>query len=390
MILRNFSSILFGLSTIGLLGCASIPTSGPNTSQVVDQASQQKQNFDFVEVDGHVITALGQEPTESLRTQFDQPESAAGGTRIGIGDAVTVSIWEAAPGGVFGTTPGTSTSQQTGESSRNITLPEQIVGPDGGISVPYAGRIHAAGRTPFQVQQAIEQALADRAIEPQAIVTISKNVSDTVTVSGDVVTGARVPLTGRGDRLLDVIAAAGGAKTPLYETFVRLTRHGTTVTIPMDRLVSDPAENIFAERGDIITLVRNPQTFSVFGATLNNTQIPFGAERINLAQAIAKAGGLADARADPAGVFLFRFEAPPVVDALGAPALAPAPGGKTPVVYHLDLRQVGSYFLASRFPVQDDDIVYVANAPLTDVQKFLTVVGLISGPVVSGVVISKH
>ena len=63
------------------------------------------------------------------------------------------------------------------------------------------------------------------------------------------------------------IRTAGGARAPVYETFVRLSRGGVTATIPMELLVSNPAENIYAYPGDVLTLVRLPQSFSVFGAT---------------------------------------------------------------------------------------------------------------------------
>jgi polysaccharide biosynthesis/export protein len=160
-------------------------------------------------------------------------------------------------------------------------------------------------------------------------------------------------------------------------------------TIPMETLVSDPGENIYVWPGDVITLFRDPQTFSVFGATVNNVDVPFGADRLNLAQAIAKAGGLQDARADPEGVFLFRFEPPKVVQALGVTALSASSSGPTPVLYHLNLRQVASYFLAKRFPMQDEDIIYVSNAPMAELQKFFTLIGSISGPVISGAVLTR-
>jgi polysaccharide export outer membrane protein len=81
--------------------------------------------------------------------------------------------------------------------------------------------------------------------------------------------------------------------------------------------MSNPEEDIFAWPGDIITLIHTPKKFSVFGATFNNTQVPFDAERLDLAQAIAKAGGLQDQRADPEGVFLLRFEPQAVIRAPG-------------------------------------------------------------------------
>ena len=373
------------LGGILLAGCATLPTSGPTVAQVFDQAvTDGQRHFDLVEVDNQVVATLLAQPTESFRSKFQKYGKPPGPT-IGIGDTVSVSIWEAAGGGLF-SAPATTGA---GGGGSRTEIPDQVVTPDGAISVPFAGRIAVAGRTPLQVQDEIQQRLADKAIEPQAIVTVTKSITNTATVSGEVVTGARVPLSVGGDHLLDVIAAAGGAKAPVYDTFVRLSRGGVTVTIPMAKLVSNPGENIYAWPGDVLTLVQVPQTFSVFGATTQNTEVPFGAEKLTLAQALAKAGGLQDLRADPRGIFLFRFEPASVVGALNAPALATGPDGTSPVVYRLNLREADNYFYAERFPMEDKDVIYVANAPLTELQKFFTLVNTITGPVISGVVVSR-
>ena len=68
-----------------------------------------------------------------------------------------------------------------------------------------------------------------------------------------------MPLSVNGNHLLDVIALAGGAKAPVYDTFGRLSREGVTTTIPMEQLVSHPTENIYAWPGDLLTLVSVPQ-----------------------------------------------------------------------------------------------------------------------------------
>jgi polysaccharide biosynthesis/export protein len=377
----RFAAILVWLTALG--GCSTLPTAGPTTGQVVDQAVKDDQpRFDIVDVDNNVVATLLAQPTESFRNRFlkyGKPPDP----KIGIGDSITVTIWEAAGGGLFGAgiTAGVS------PGSRSITIPDQVVARDGAISVPFADRIPVAGKSPLEVQRVIEQRLADKAIEPQALVAITKSISNSATVSGEVVAGARVPLSVNGDRLLDVIALAGGAKAPVYDTFARLSREGVTATIPMEKLVSEPAENIYAWPGDVVTLVSVPQTFSVFGATGTNIQVAFGAQEITLAQALAKAGGLQDLRADPAGVFLFRFEPPAVVGALKAPPLAIGPGGTSPVVYRLDLSDANSYFFAQRFPVEDKDIIYVANARLNELQKFFTLLNTITGPVITGIVV---
>jgi polysaccharide biosynthesis/export protein len=298
-----------------------------------------------------------------------------------------------------------------------VTIPAQVVGADGGISVPFAGRIAVAGRTPLQVQDEIQQQLSSKAIEPQAIVSVVSSVNDTVTVTGDI-SSAHVPLSVGGTRLLDAVVTAGGSalaappagaagvgaatgagtaggttgggsKAPVYETFVRLSRGGVTATIPMEKLVSDPVENIYARPGDIVTVADVPQTYSVFGATTTNSEVPFGARRLSLVEALAKAGGLQDMRADPQGVFLFRFEPPPVLAELNVPPLGTGPDGTSPVVYHLNLKEAKNYFYAERFPIEDKDVIYVANAPLTELQKVFTLINTVTGPVISGVVVSR-
>jgi polysaccharide export outer membrane protein len=368
-----------------LAGCGTLPTAGPTTRDVMHQEVKgDRTRFDLVDINDAVVSTLLAASHESFRVRFKRYGRPAE-PRIGIGDSVVVSIWEAAGGGLFSTAP----TEQVSSGSRNVTIPEQIVGRDGAITVPFAGRIRAAGRLPVEVQHAIEARLADKAIEPQVIVTITKSVANSVTVTGEVVVGARVQLSLSGDRLLDLIAAAGGVKSPVYETYVRLSRDGVTATIPMQALVSDPAENIYAQPGDVLTLVRQPQTFTVFGATGANAQVDFPAENMTLVEALAKAGGLQDLRSDPAGVFLFRFEPPGVVRALGRAQLPIGPGGSSPVIYRLDMSDAKAYFLAQRFAVEDKDVIYVANADLNELQKFFTLLDTLTSPVVTGIVVTR-
>jgi polysaccharide biosynthesis/export protein len=364
-------------------GCSTLPTAGPTASDVEHQeVKNDEKRFDLVDIDDKVVAALAARSPESFQARFKK-YGRAPQPKIGIGDSVVVSIWEAAGGGLFGASP----TEHVSTGSRSVTIPEQAVGQDGSISVPFAGRIPVAGRLPVEVQKTIEERLAEKAIEPQAIVTVIRSVTNSVSVTGEVVGGARIPLSAKGDHLLDLIAAAGGARAPVYETFVRLSRDGVTATIPMETLVSNPAENVYAQPGDVLTLVRLPQSFTVFGATGTNSQVPFTAERMTLVEALAKAGGLQDMRSDPAGVFLFRFEPPKVIGALGRPQLGTGPEGSSPVVYRLDLSDAKSYFLAQRFPIEDKDIVYVANAELNELQKFFTLLNTLTGPVITGIVV---
>jgi polysaccharide export outer membrane protein len=376
---------VMGFLACVVAGCSALPTAGPTAHDLKGQEVKDNQTqFGLVDIDDGVVAVLLAEPTESFHARFKKygrpPQP-----KIGIGDGLVVSIWEAAGGGLFSASP----TDHVSAGSRSVTIPEQIVSRDGAISVPFAGRVPVAGRLPAEVQRIIEHRLSEKAIEPQVIVTLTKSFSNSATVTGEVVAGARVPLSLKGDRLLDLIAAVGGARAPVYETFVRLSRDGITATIPMEALVSNPAENIYAQAGDVLTLVRLPQTFTAFGATGANAQFQFSSEKMTLVEALAKAGGLQDFRSDPAGVFLFRFEPPKIVNALGRPQLRTGPGGSSPVVYRLDLRAAKSYFLAQRFPLRDKDIIYVANADLNELQKFFTLLNTLTGPVITGIVVKS-
>jgi polysaccharide export outer membrane protein len=340
--------------------CSALPTAGPTASQLISQVAHDN------------------ELRFSRRGAPPEPT-------IGVGDSIVVSIWEAASGGLFTSAP----TDQVAPGSHSVVLPEQMVGRAGAISVPFAGRIAVAGRLPVEVQRTIEQRLTGKAIDPQAIVSVAKSVNNTATVTGEVVKGERLPLSLKGDRLLDLIAEAGGARTPVYETSVRLSRGGITAAIPMEELVSAPAENIYAEPGDVLTVVHTPQTFTVFGGTGQNNEINFPAANVTLIEALAKAGGLQDFRSDPAGLFLFRWEMPAIVEALGLKRAEPAPDGRVPVVYRLDLSDAKAYFAAERFPVRDKDILYAANASTTELEKFLQLVNGLTGPAVTGAVVKN-
>jgi polysaccharide biosynthesis/export protein len=381
----DHSGLAISALVVGLLvaSCSGLPTAGPTASQILDQqARNDKARFTVIDIDQRVVATVCASPQASLRARFPHrglpPEPA-----IGVGDSLVVTIWEAASGGLFTSAPG----DQMAPGSHSVVLPEQTVGRDGAISVPFAGRIPVAGRLPVEVQRAVEQRLAGKAIDPQAIVSLTRSVNNTAIVTGEVNKGDRLPLSLKGDRLLDLIAAAGGTRSPVHETAIRLSRGGTTVTIPMEALVADPAENIYAEPGDVLTVVRAPQTFTVFGATGQNNEISFPAATVSLIEALAKAGGLQDFRSDPAGVFLLRWEPPAIVEALDRKPGEPGPDGTVPVVYRLDLSDAKAYFAAERFPVRDKDILYVANASMTELEKFLQLVNGLTGPAVTGAVI---
>ncbi len=364
-----------------LAACSTVPSSGPSRAAVIDIGSRANSPFLIVPISDFAIETLSHFPSPSLYGRFGDYRAAVE-RRIGIGDTIGITVFEAAGGGLF--SQPVSAGSATG--SHSAVFPTQLVQRDGAITVPYAGRVHVDGLTPQDVEKVIVDKLTGKAIEPQVVVTLSRNIASSVTVGGEAVKGGRIPLTARGDRLIDVIATAGGLNpnTPAHDTFVELTRDGRTVRVPFQTLLNNPRENIFARPGDTLTLVQYPLSFTAVGATLQNAVVKFNANGISLEEAIGKSSGFVDERADPEGVFVLRYE--PVAIARAYPGLTPqqAALNLVPVAYLINMRDPKSLFLARRFAVHDKDIVFVSNSPYSDLTKVLGLVQAVASPAIQG------
>lgn len=305
------------------------------------------------------------------------------GTRVGVGDVLELTIWEAAPAALFGggATPDTRVGS-TIQGSRATVLPEMVVGPSGTVTVPFAGQVPAAGRTLRQIEQEVVARLQGRAHRPQAMVRIARNVTANVTVLGDVKSPQRVPLTPRGERLLDVIAEAGGTNEPLDRMTVEITRGNAVQRMAARDIVRNPQHNIILQSDDVITALYQPYSFTVLGATGRNEEVRFEGVGLTLSQALGRIGGLQDDRADPRGVFLFRWERPELVGPF-ASGLQPNEEGLVPIIYRADMKEPQTYFAAQRFRMRDGDVVYVSNSRMADLQRFVNIVASSILPVVT-------
>ena len=351
-----------------LAGC--LPGSGPASHTIVNQARPgwgATSNYALIPLDAAMAdyVSAGRMPNLAATFGAGAPPPAI---TIGVGDIVVVTIFEAASGGLFSGEPGAL------NGSKSVSLPPQPVAQNGTIEVPYVGRVQVAGRTSAAVADSIEQALQNQAIQPQVIVSVTEGASTDITVAGEVGSPGPVPLTLNGRRILDAIAAAGGSRAPDYESFVRLTRGGVTASTSLAGLVRDPGQNVYLRPSDLLYVSVDPQIFTAFGATARNATYPFETDRLTLAEAVGRAGGLLDDRANPRGVFVFRYEDPGVYMPVAGGHPAPATAAGVPVAYQLDLQDPNGYFAAQRFLMRDNDVLYVSSAPATDLQKALGII----------------
>ena len=356
-------------AAIALAACGAFPASGPSTGAIESEA-RAKLVYELIEIDRGVVARQASRGSSSLVGRFGGRGNIVRQT-IGIGDVVNVAIYEASPEGLF-----SSGISAIGAGSSGTKLPPQVVDQSGTIMVPYAGRIRVYGRTIGQVTDAIVQRLTGKAVEPQVIVTLGKIGYNTATVLGAVVKSGQVPLNPKGDRILDVLAAAGGVRGETHNTLMRVTRGKRTIDVPLSVIVEDPRENIYVWPGDTIVALVSKQSYSVLGAVSRPGEYDFDRYRMTLAQAVAKAA-VDDNRANRRGVFIFRYEPREFVDSVVSGG-TDLPGETIPVIYRLAISDPASFHLMQRFIVRDGDVLYLANAPTVDLGKFL---GLLSASV---------
>lgn len=364
--------------TLALSGCAIIPMSGPTSGDIDHDAHGQAaadSRIKIINVTDAVtrdILASGHQTLFSASLGEGKPI----GSVIGKGDVLDIAIWEAPPAALFGTVGGTvqlatSGSTASGSTARGTALPEQMVDSDGQITVPFVGQVQADGRTPQEIARDITTRLIGKAHEPQAIVRLVRNAAANVTVVGDVASSTRVPLTARGERVLDALAAAGGVKQPIGKMTVRITRGNKVSSLPLETVIRDPLQNVRLQPDDVMTVLFQPYSFTALGAVGKNEELPFEATGLTLAQALGRVSGLQDTRADVKGVFIFRLEDPAALPADQRVGVQLTPDGKVPVIYRINMKDPSAFFVAQSFPIRNKDILYVSNAPLADLQKFL-------------------
>jgi polysaccharide export outer membrane protein len=392
---RSLIAVVPALAVV-LSGCSWIPTDGPYAHQVRTNATSTDENlisvdkptaipYALVKLTPEIVSIVGRYEPRGLAGAFPDKAVPASKIKFGVGDVVSVTIFEAAAGGLFIPT-------EAGVRPGNfVTIPDQVVDNDGNISVPYAGLVKAAGRDNGEIQQDIVNRIKNRAIEPQAVVALTQQRTSLVSVFGEVNAPVRYPAAAYGaqDRITDAITRAGGIKGQGYETWVMLHRGNRRATVPFANLVYEPSNNIFVQPGDRVYVYREQQKYLAFGATGQQGEFNFDAWRINLAEAVGKAGGLLDVQADAGSIFLYRLEPRELAEQLGV-EVAKFKGELIPVIFSTSFRNPAGYFLATNLQMRNGDVLFVANAEAVDVNKFLNSVNNMLGTASNATIVGQN
>jgi polysaccharide export outer membrane protein len=375
---KRFAWIVLLLFSLSFAGCSALPGAGPSKSAIKSYPASEKNTtgITILPVDASLAAQL----RDSQRLSMFSSVFGGGGLgnhSVGPGDMIEITIWESPPGTLFNN-PGSEVGVAA-SAMAPMRFPEQQVGSDGTISIPFAGHLQVKGLTLRQIEDEIYKRLQGKANDPQIMARLVKNTTSTVTVVGEVVYSSMVPLTPKREKILDILAAAGGLKQPVNKIMIQLTRGDTVHAVPLKAIIADNRENLVMEPGDILTALYQPNSFIALGATGKNAEVEYEATGLTLAQALARSGGVIDSRADAQGVFIFRFEPENAVKWPETPAIV-TPDKTVPVIYTVDLRDPATFFAAQSFPIKDKDVLYVSNAPTTELMKFLSIITSVTSP----------
>ncbi len=395
-VLKKPSLVSLILLSMSLSGCGSLlnnwlPSAGPSYNDV-SAASVANNNANLIELIDMSSTVTQRLQARDKKQLFSEvfATSATQSYIAKPGDVLEISIWEASPALLFSAGPSITAISGilSNTTSRNSTIPEQMVNAQGMINMPFAGPLMVSGKTTTEIEKIITDAIKGKANYPQVMVRMTRNTTSNVTIVGEVGNSVLMPLTPKGERLLDAIATAGGVKQPINKITIQLSRNSQVQTIALEKVIQDPKQNIPLAPGDVLTAYYQPYSFTVLGATGKNDEINFEAQGISLTQALGRIGGLQDNRADAKGLFIFRFEDPATLPANQQPKALTA-DGKVPVVYRVDMNDPATFFVAQNFNIKHKDVIYVSNAPAAELQKFLNIVVSVVYPLVNVGIVNK-
>jgi len=179
-----------------------------------------------------------------------------------------------------------------------------LVETDGSITMPYIGRVGAAGLTIEDLRKRITEALQKDWIKnPQVLVGVEQYKARSVLVTGAVRAPQRVTLTGLTMSLLEALTLAGSPTSSAANevTVVRAPKPGQKEpeTITVDRRdleVGRAGRDVVLEDGDIIN-VPEAKKFYVSGAVKNTGALVYESG-MTVARALVLAGGLTDRGSD--------------------------------------------------------------------------------------------
>lgn len=338
------------LSSFFILGgCQTLSGSGPRVGQITSESNAQNADYPYqlISLSPQNVVTYSRRPDGEPLKHVVVP--AMMDVRLMPGDVLKVMIADdSGDAAVFASL-----------AQGGTTFDKVLVDAYGAISIPYLGKKKVSGLSLSETEDIIRRGLKGRAGEPQVHVELVSDLSGSVLVAGAVKSPGRFsklkgPLT-----LLDAINQAGGPVLEPYLINVTL-RTGKTVQVfnYQDLLAGG---NIPVPPNSEIVLDRARKRFVAMGAVGDPGLHDLPSAAPSLLEVLGSVHGLSERSANPSGVFVFRLSDRNEKN-----------GKKNAQVFHIDMREPASMFVAKDFLILPDDTVYVTNAPVYEMQKIIT------------------
>ncbi|MGB3795569.1 MAG: SLBB domain-containing protein, partial [Alteraurantiacibacter sp.] len=200
-------------------------------------------------------------------------------------------------------------------------------------------------------------------------------IGNSIIVGGEVAQPGRLVLQTNRESLGDAIALSGGYRGEAQNLIVLLERGENAARLRLPDVLDGTYSNLRAYPGDRLTVISEPMMFSVLGASGRVQQMPFPRVSLTVVEAIAMAGGPSDSAGDPKSVFLFRYVGPDQSD---------------PTVYHFNMMQAPTFFLAQQFALRDNDVLYFGNSESNQPRKVIQTIGQLFSPIVTATAVTNN
>lgn len=284
--------------------------------------------------------------------------------RLRRGDVIDITVLDTGEDGLFSPT-----------QSKTLNLGRFTVDQSGSVNIPFVGKQRVVDSTPEGLQSQVVAGLKGSAVNPQAVVTVVDKPTSAVMLSGAVKNAGKIVLTARQERVLDALNQAGGPTVAPGAATVTVVRGSQRASAPLDRVMREDRQNIRLSPDDQVMIDGDAASYTALGAFKSAGEFQFETGKLTLAQAVGRAGGLLDDRADARNVYVFRNEITQVPAATVSGAKGPVATATSmrPVIYHVNMRDASSIALMQLFQMQKGDVLYASNAPLVDSAKLLTV-----------------
>ncbi len=333
------------------------------------------------------------------------PAVASRPYEIGIGDVVLLSTPNS----------GGSIEQLSGLLAAQNSRQGYTVQDDGAVNIPNVGRVRIANLSIEDAEAELFQRLVENQFDPTFSLEISEFNSRRVSVGGAVAAPRVLPISLTPLRLSEALAAVGGVSAPDQDVAaVRIYRNGTLYQIPLATLYQrsdllatrlEDGDAVFVDTGFELGEAERyfEQQITLLGerrqarqAALSELQTAVNLRRAELAEArsnylsqldlgadtneyvyltgevgqqsrfalpVGRRANLADAMFDTAGGIAGATGDISQIYVLRA-SIDPREFGAV-TAWHLDAQNAANFALSTRFELRPNDVVFVAQQPIT-------------------------